>query len=114
MRHALAEHERQILHVRAVFGGYRHTTKGRRVIIVFDVVDCRTDQLLTDHLWINHSSEIKRAKPAAGDTVTFSGEVQAYRHHGVPDYELRRIHNFKIERRAKHEERGHWKKRVRE
>lgn len=90
----------------AIFDQYSETAKGRVVAVVKDIRLKDSNDILTDHVWINRTSGMKDLKLRQGDIVSFFAQVEKYAHApgtrsakvGSFDYGLSRVRDLRLHR----------------
>lgn len=77
-RYALENFLNQYIIVEAVFNKYDTTRDGRAVALLLDVKLSNNATPLTDHIWINRSSAMKKLDLEEGEIICFETQVTRY------------------------------------
>lgn len=62
----------------AKFDRYDVTPQGRATVLLTEIVDMDTEELVADHVWIPRSSDLKAMHPKQGHRVFFKAKVIGY------------------------------------
>lgn len=58
----------------------------QETILLVDVKDAKTDELLTDHVWLKVGKRLQTLNAKTGDLIQFDGRIDVYRKKGGHDY----------------------------
>lgn len=62
----------------AEFNRYDVTPHGRATVLLTNVIDIETEEVVADHVWIPRSSELKAMHPKEGHKLLFKAKVIGY------------------------------------
>lgn len=106
MRIGLAKYLRQEILFYASFERYDENIQGRITALVKDIRVKDNPDIITDHVWVNRTSDMKSLNLQSGNIISFYGRVEHYAHgkgsknakFGEKDIGISRISDVRVHR----------------
>lgn len=106
MRIGLQKYLKQEVLFYAAFERYDENVEGRTTVLVKDIRVKDDPEVVTDHVWVNRTSEMKDLNLQSGNIISFYGRVEPYAHgkgskgakFGEIDYGISRISDVRVHR----------------
>ena len=91
IRSKLEQLNKKTITIEGVLDRKGQSRSGNFKLCLIDVKDVSTGEILTDHLWINETSDLRNLFLEVGDTVRITGDVFLYKKTDGFDFGLRNL-----------------------